>query len=367
MLRSLASDWRSCCGQTRPRRQARTNLRHLIHTLRQAGPELDRFVDVTPHTLWWRQDPSSWVDVAAFEAAAAAAKAAGISAERELEALRQAVDLYRGDLLDGCYDEWVLDVRERFRDSYLSQLQRLAAILADDGQHTEAISVGRELLRCDPLREATYRFLMGVHAAAGDRATAVRTYHECVSTLDRELGVEPSAETRAAYAELDADPHQPRWSTRSPTHNRFESAACRWSDGNGNGSSSPNAGPAFEKGRSQLVLVSGEAGIGKTRLVDELAAWAAHRGALVAAARSYPTEGQLGYGVAISWLRAGDVAVHLRHGAPSDLAVLGQLLPEFADARRRERQRPSSVPPTNGGDCSRASPTCWQSAGDRRC
>ena len=184
--------------------QARTNLRHLIHTLRRTGPELDQFLDVTPQTLWWRQDTSSWVDVAAFEAAGSAASAAGISTQHELDELRRAIALYRGDLLDGCYDEWVLDVRERFRESYMAQLQRLAVILADDGEHVEAIRVGRELLRCDPLREDTYRLLMRMHAAAGDRATAVRLYHECVSTLDRELDVEPSADIRAAYVRADA-------------------------------------------------------------------------------------------------------------------------------------------------------------------
>ena len=309
--------------------QARTNLRHLIHTLRRTGPELDQFLDVTPQTLWWRQDTSSWVDVAAFEAAGSAASAAGISTQHELEELRRAVALYRGDLLDGCYDEWVLDVRERFRESYMAQLQRLAVILADDGQYIEAIRVGRELLRCDPLREDTYRLLMGMHAAAGDRATAVRLYHECVSTLDRELDVEPSADIRAAYVALTRSepdglvrPHpepQPRRVVGSALIGRER----EWQRLN-------ECWAAAEKGHSQLVLVTGEAGVGKTRLVDELAAWAAHRGAVVAAARSYPTEGQLGYGVAISWLRSADIAPHIRRGTPADLAVLGQLLPELA-------------------------------------
>ena len=99
--------------------QARTNLRHLIHTLRQSSPELDQFLEVTTQTLHWRGDGSSWIDVAAFDAAYAAADAPGVTAQNEMEALRAAIDLYRGDLLDGCYDEWVLDVRDRFRDCLL--------------------------------------------------------------------------------------------------------------------------------------------------------------------------------------------------------------------------------------------------------
>src|SRR5207237_666202 len=59
--------------------QARTNLRHLLHTLRRALPECDRFLDVQPRTLQWRTDAPFWLDVAAFEE--------GLSgAEAELEA-----------------------------------------------------------------------------------------------------------------------------------------------------------------------------------------------------------------------------------------------------------------------------------------
>src|SRR5687768_13309173 len=83
--------------------QARTNLRHLLHDLRRAIPDPDRFLDVTPRTLQWRADAPFWLDVAVFEQSIA-------NAEREdadgvLAALRDAVELYTGDLLEGCYDE----------------------------------------------------------------------------------------------------------------------------------------------------------------------------------------------------------------------------------------------------------------------
>src|SRR5258706_8678432 len=47
--------------------QARTNLRHVLHNLRHAFPDLDQFMDVTPRTLQWRPDAPFWLDVAAFE------------------------------------------------------------------------------------------------------------------------------------------------------------------------------------------------------------------------------------------------------------------------------------------------------------
>ena len=72
--------------------QARTNLRHVLHNLRQALPDLDRFLQVTPRTLRWRPEGPSWLDVAAFRDALA--RAAG-AADGGVAALREAVELYR--------------------------------------------------------------------------------------------------------------------------------------------------------------------------------------------------------------------------------------------------------------------------------
>ena len=54
--------------------QARTNLRHVLHTLRRALPDADRFLDITPRTLQWRVDAPFWLDVAAFVEAVARAE-----------------------------------------------------------------------------------------------------------------------------------------------------------------------------------------------------------------------------------------------------------------------------------------------------
>jgi DNA-binding SARP family transcriptional activator len=100
--------------------QARTNLRHLLHVLRRALPDLDRFLEVTPRALRWREDAPCWLDVAAFEAAAD---------RDELPALREAAALYRGDLLESGYDEWLMEERERLRRRHLQALERLVELL----------------------------------------------------------------------------------------------------------------------------------------------------------------------------------------------------------------------------------------------
>ena len=269
-----------------------------------------------------------WIDVAEFASSIEAADAADADSDQMVAALRTAVELYAGDLLEGCYDEWLIEERERLRDRYVSALRRLTSALAERAEYAEAIRLGRELARCDPLHEDTYRLLMSVHDAAGDRAGAVRVYHECAATLQRELGVEPSAVTRSAYAAL----------TRSDQPVDDVEEAVRVS-----GAALVGREPEWdqlircwrdaEDGRSQLVLVTGEAGVGKTRLVEELGAWCAHRGALVADARAYPTEGDLGYGMVTSWLRNADLAAHLRRVGPAATAVLARLLPELGQPR----------------------------------
>lgn len=309
--------------------QARTNLRNVLHTLRRAIPELERILEVTPRTLQRHPEARCWVDVTEFSSAVEAAEAAEAGSDRMVTALRAAVDLYVGDLLEDCYDEWLLEERERVRDRYVSALRRLVPALADRGEHAEAIRLGRELARCEPLNEDTYRLLMTLHDAAGDRAGAVRAYHQCASTLQRELGVEPSTATREAYAALmRSDQAHTDIDVERVGVGRavFVGRDREWAQ-------LVRCWKNAEAGRSQLVVVSGEAGVGKTRLVEELAAWCAHRGALVAHARAYATEGDVGYGMVLSWLRSADLAAQLRRADPVDVAELARLLPELGHLR----------------------------------
>src|SRR5438445_7194956 len=116
--------------------QAQTNLRHVLHNLRRALPGADRYVEVGQRTLQWRADAPFQLDVAAFDDALARADAAGPG--DALPALRDAVETYAGDLLEGCYDEWLLDERERPRPPQLEALDRLAAVLEARGRPAQA-------------------------------------------------------------------------------------------------------------------------------------------------------------------------------------------------------------------------------------
>ncbi|HEX5878369.1 MAG TPA: bacterial transcriptional activator domain-containing protein [Actinomycetota bacterium] len=148
----------------------------MLHVLRRTLPDADRFLEVTPRALRWPEDAPWWLDVAAFEEAVALA-GRGPDGAGELPALREAAGLYRGDLLESGYDEWLLEPRERLRRDHLRALERLVELLEAREEPAEAIGFAERLLRADPLREATYRSLMRLHDARGDRARALRAYH----------------------------------------------------------------------------------------------------------------------------------------------------------------------------------------------
>src|SRR5262249_9590765 len=84
-----------------------------------------------------------------------------------------------------------------------------------------------------------------------------------------------------------------------------------------------------EQGSAHFVLVTGEPGIGKTRLVEEFRAWCLHRGALSIEARAYPAEGMLAYGPIVAWLRGEPVQARLQRLGAVHLTELVRLLPEL--------------------------------------
>ena len=180
--------------------QAHTNLRKLIYLLRNVLLDANHYLMVERHTLLWRGSGFCAIDVQEYKAALARAE----QAERRMDghatriALEEAISLYSGDLLPGCYDEWVLAEREYLSQMYLGALERLLCLWEEAGNYAAAIAIGQRLLREDPLQEASYCHLIRLYTASGNHAAAARTYQNCVRTLERELAVEPSQATRLA-------------------------------------------------------------------------------------------------------------------------------------------------------------------------
>ncbi len=181
--------------------QALNNLRNLLHTVRRALPDADRYLAVDSLTLQWRSDAPFSLDVANFEQALAAAKQASEpTAVRSW--LEQAISLHTGELLPANYDEWLMPLREALTHRYQSALLQLVELLAGACDYQTAVTYGQRLFQQDPLNESHVVRLMQLHALAGDRSAIRRVYQNCVTVLAQELGVEPDSATQDAYEQL---------------------------------------------------------------------------------------------------------------------------------------------------------------------
>ncbi len=302
--------------------QALTNLRRELHHLREGWPRLDALIEAGSRTLSWRGEPGAIVDVMAFEAAAAR----GLEGDRA--ALQEAAALYKGDLLPDCAGEWIDADRERMRQRAREVLARLVALLEQDRAFADAIAYAQQLLRIDPLDEPAWCALMRCHARRGERATALHLYQQCAALLKKELGIQPGAATRITYREiLDLDaatpaiPPPPRPAVfplvgRQP---EWHALLTAWR--------------SAAAGRTQLFLIRGEAGIGKTRLAEELIEWARLNSITAVAAQCYAGEGRLAYAPIAAWLKSDALRPAFMRLDPTWMTDVARLRPELLAAR----------------------------------
>jgi DNA-binding SARP family transcriptional activator len=148
------------------------------------------------------------IDVDTFEKAYQQESPAGKQmSAADAHALHQAVQLYRGDLLEGCYEDWCLLERERLQNSYLSMLEKLIRYCLDQRAYQRGIDYAGRVLRLDRAHERSHQQLMRLHYYNGDRTAALRQFERCRAALREELDVEPSRQTIQLYQEIRAAQH----------------------------------------------------------------------------------------------------------------------------------------------------------------
>lgn len=250
---------------------ARHALRQALYNLRSALPGRD---SETPPLLVSHGDirinPEAglWLDIQAFEEALR--RGTGRDGTDPYH-LAIAVQLYRGDFLAGFFvrdcsefEEWLVAEQERLREVAVEALRSLIESYRRRGEYRFGIHYARRLVVLEPLAEEARRDLMRLYAQTGRRNQALSEYEDLVSLLDRELGVEPLAESRGLYEAIrDEVPTQ----------------GVALADGEPIGPIIPLAGRrgAWEQlreswrrvvaGEVQVTLVTGETGAGKTRLL----------------------------------------------------------------------------------------------------
>ena len=242
-----------------------------------------------------------------------------------------AVGGFRGDFLEGfglrdapAFEDWQRGEADALRRELAAALAQVVA----GSDPAAALAHARRWLALDPLHEPAHRALIRLLALAGDRAAALDQYRECVRTLNHELGVPPLEETTRLYeAILEGTllapapvPPPPRPRPVSPLVGRGADWEALLEAHRGVG------------GDGRAVLLEGEAGIGKTRLAEELVAHVRTAGAAVLPGRAFEGEATLAYGPLTEALRARlrDAAGWVDSVPEPALAEAARLLPELS-------------------------------------
>lgn len=274
--------------------QARTNLRRELHQLRLNMPDIDSYLDFNAASVCWRPGAPARVDLLEFEQLAELARQAGNS-ERFRPLAAHALGAYAGELLPDFDEDWVLPDRERLRRRAIELLDQLAATERKAGNLAAAVDWARRRVELEPLDESGYRQLIELTSAAGDRAASIRVYHRCVSVLENELQVPPDRRTTALYERLltaPETPTQPSRTGRTPLVGRAVELATllqTWR--------------AIRPGQPKFVLVTGGPGLGKSRLVAELATGVRQESGMLLPARCFVGGDKLALAPVSEWLR----------------------------------------------------------------
>ena len=310
--------------------QALTNLRRELHHLRQVLGDEASLV-VTPRDLCWRDTSTCRVDVRVFDAERRAALVAATAGDNDgiLRHASAAIAAYRGELLPGVYEDWLLDARSQLERQCVDLCDLICGARARTGDLAGAVEAARRRVRLQPLEEVGYRALMELQADLGDRAGAVSTYHHCASVLERELGVAPDPATRAAFQRLmaHARPAVRPPAAASPAAGRPGLAAAQLVGRSAELSALQEVWRAAVAGRRGLVLIRGDAGVGKTRLTADVAEMARLQGAIVATAQCFGAARRLALAPVADWLRNDAVQSAAATLDPVWRAEVGRLLP----------------------------------------
>jgi ABC-type oligopeptide transport system substrate-binding subunit/DNA-binding SARP family transcriptional activator len=246
------------------------------------------------HTVQLRRPCPYWLDVDAF---------GELEGQKDIASLESAIALYRGEFLEGMYLEgcaefeiWLVGERERWHQRATDVLEELIACHSQRGEHDEALHFARRLLALEPWREETHRQVMRLLAWSGQRGAALAQYEACCQALAGELSVEPAAETTQLYERIrDGELETP---VSTPIYlPDFSISFPSFLEGD----KEPFEQPVFVAreqelerldeflgqalaGRGQVAFVTGDAGQGKTALIQRFTrrAQAAHSELVVA-------------------------------------------------------------------------------------
>jgi len=317
--------------------QARRRLSQALWQIQTllAGEGADgTYLLTTPGSVRFNPASDYWLDVEAFESATESLKEKGGD---DPTPLAGALSLYRGDLLAGFYDEWVQVDQQRLRQHYFRALAHAANLHKSRGEFEEALVYARRLALLAPLREDAHRDVMRLCLLAGRANEALLQYEVCYSALADELGAEPESATTELFESIAAQRRAGRRpfvpAPRSPLFDPGVPVAMV-----GREHLRAEAVAAIESalaGRGGVILVEGEPGVGKTRLLEAMAEDANWRGLSVLWGDTPPGEVTRSYHPLASALEGALSPVRSEQLRAQIgelwLGVLSQLLPSLSE------------------------------------
>lgn len=236
--------------------EATAKLRRHIYNITKALPPSDEpWLLMEEGSIQWNHRAPVRIDLVEFEHLAS-----------DPSSHEQACELYGGDLLENVHADWLVPLRARYRDLFMSIAERLLEGAESERGHQAILRYGSAILRVDPCREDVVRKIMRARFRAGDRAGALQEFSRLERAVREELGVEPMDETKALRDSILAATEHPASATKPAARARHIL---------------PFVGRAHEmaqlhgvfaealRGERNSAMVYGEPGVGKSFLVAE--------------------------------------------------------------------------------------------------
>ena len=316
-------------------------------------------------TIQLKKDDNFWLDVTEFRKLLGNVQSHKHSpadlCDTCLDALTKASALYNADFLSGFtlrdapeFDDWQFFQAEELRQELTSVLEKVVLALSARQEHERAIPFARRQLSLDTLHEPAHRTLMQLYAAAGQQAAALRQYEECTRLLQEEFGVPPGDETITLYETIKAKRFVTPLPKNAKSETSVENLHLKTTDTTPHfpeiqqvdaAKKIPFIGRDAElnqmvsllnlatRRQSQIMLIEGESGIGKSRLVEETAGYARQQGIKLLSGKCYEAEQSLPYQVVIHLVgQALDTWPQkaLQQVPSASLAEIARLVPEVA-------------------------------------
>lgn len=323
----------------RPENRARRSLSTALWHIRRCLPE-ETFIRADNQVVQFTGD--IWLDVDAFNAHVEAA---------DLSSLEMAVSLYIGDFLDGFYNDWVINERYHLNSRYLEALRLLIEEYEKANRHQQALDTALFLLEQDPLQESVSRAAMRSYFRLGRRHSALEHYQRFREIIRQELDIEPMPETvslaedigsgRFSTESIPSISVEPIQSAKIPTAHRAESLSLPFL---GRSQEMERLNEFWQAGKGGLLLISGEAGIGKSRLLEEFTRLLPGKPVLYG--RCYEFERLLPYqpfGEALRLLLANFKTADWQQLPTWTIGELSRLLPELVE--RLPEQKSAGLQP----------------------